>query len=275
MNIDNIAIQTDPTLLIGGENAFKDCINLHSVTLGTFRISGNELIPYNNIITDGMFDNCLSLKKVDNLYTGGFMGKLSTKIGARAFRNCDVTPFVGENTFKNVTEMGESAFEGATLSKSAKETPVLISFPKLKAGDVLSPGIPKNAFMNAKGYVILNFAQVSSIGDFAFAGCLGLENNSYAVASTLIFGAPLLSMGNGILDGSPTGGDIDIGIYLRIKLTVPETQMKMVNNAGNYAPVYVATNDPLTNDKLGGFYEYGKEIWIYSWESITKTPTTP
>lgn len=151
-----------------GDYAFKDCINLKSIPLNKCTSIGKfafqncislQEITLNYLTSNenkGIFYNCSSLKKVNNLGL--------TTISDYLFKNCGALENINMN---NITEVGKEAFYGcANINISSVNNSIKNI---VKFGDY--------AFFGCSNITSIAFNQnITSLGKGVFKNCSGLES---------------------------------------------------------------------------------------------------
>lgn len=189
-----------------GKNAFKGCTALVSVTL-----------PENiTTINEGTFQGCTELAGDVNIPNS------VTEIGKNAFQGCEkITKIFFENSGTKLKTIGDSAFAGCTAMESfylpsanivesignnafdgnknmelrSRNLTHLKSIgqyafrqTKIKNLTITSSElktIPKNAFYQCRSLLnVYLSSSITSIGDFAFSGCIKLTGLSYVKDDT-------------------------------------------------------------------------------------------
>ena len=201
------------TLTEVGEDAFKDCGDLTSVTIGT----GLKDIP------DGMFDNCDSISSltfaegstVEKIGEGAFrdnnLGKVTLPdslkyIGAYSFENNDSSSFSSITVPAGVVTVSAYAFSGCTRLAT-------VEFAAREDGTRDLETIGSGAFMNCERLTTVKPSEANSnmlpegvtkISDLTFYGCDRLAG--------FTIGAQIESIGDGAFAGgvaSEVSGSIE------------------------------------------------------------------
>jgi hypothetical protein len=162
-----------------GENAFKECINLHDITLpkslseirkGAFYGTAIEefTFPENVMPSEEIFADCQKLAKVT-------LPENCTEIPNDAFSSTAITEI---SIPSKVTRIGEGAFSGCPLT--------VVTMPE----NLIEIG--KMAFMRCKELKEVNFNEkLETIGSSAFNACENITNiyipNSVTTMGTSVF----------------------------------------------------------------------------------------
>ncbi len=146
-----------------GNNVFKDCVNLESVTASGLTQIG-----------DSAFSGCNSLKTIS--------ATAVTQIGAEAFNGCSSLTSIN---FPRLIEVQEYSFENATSLKTATVSSATIIGTRAFAGSgVISvvsgkaTTIGEGAFADCSSLVSATITNAEVIGDSAFENCVTIKSIS-------------------------------------------------------------------------------------------------
>lgn len=203
-----------------GENAFKDCAELETVTLseGVTEIGENA------------FSGCGGL-------TGINIPSSVTNIGVGAFKSTGITSIEIPDT---VASLGANAFENCNIAEAVLKAEFISRIPQtaLQTVSITGGAIGENAFKNcaALDAVKLNNG-VTQIGDGAFSGCaiteLDIPSSVTSIGQKVFVGCNAL---NGVtVDANNENYYVDNGILYRSQNSFRDIVFAPVSLSGKVA----------------------------------------